>query len=357
MSYMSMSEAQAEELLAHLVVREPFRLQSLARRIAASGGDLEALDASVESLDVLWDWYLGYAAAGLPGVGVEERPSMWREEWLDSPVVHQRPLPREMVVGEEIDHYLRLVFARWEPPGDWVLFRTEDPERFDEIKEYEPGVMLGGVWKPALWGEALTDKLARGAIVPPYERGAITRGLRRAGMLPEGVVQERGPSVLAPYLEMDLGPEPPESKVSPMWGWVELGPAPQSAVAPDYGARPVDEGVTVWRGPWDALDELELAGVLDAGRLAVVLAEAGGTVKGEPVTAAMLTGGVGESDVEVDIGDGLAQVEVFLLDGTIRQVGAEPWSVSKAQWRSLKAALRRYAKGEKGRIVADSAMM
>lgn len=42
MSYLYLSEGQAEELLAHMVVREPFRLQSLARHVASSGGDLEA---------------------------------------------------------------------------------------------------------------------------------------------------------------------------------------------------------------------------------------------------------------------------------------------------------------------------
>lgn len=54
----------------------------------------------------------------------------------------------------------------------------------------------------------------------------------RRGAMPEGVVQERGPSVLAPYLEVDLGPEPLESVVSPMWGWAELGPEPSNGLPP-----------------------------------------------------------------------------------------------------------------------------
>lgn len=355
MSYLQLSERQAEELLAHMVVREPFRLQSLARRIASFGGDLEAFDGSFESLETLWAWFIEYVAAGLPGLDRDARPSAWRVTWAEG--LHMSPDQIAMtVVGEEMDHYVRQVFVRWAPPGDWVLQRTEDPRLFPSPQEYRPGVVLEGVWRMGLWGSILVESVIYRSLARENDRDAMTRWMRRVGAMPEGVVQERGPSVLAPYLEVDLGPEPPESAVSPMWGWAELGPEPSSGLPPL--PPPAGEAVTLWRGSWDAVDEIDQAGVLDPVALAEVLAEVGGTVGGAVVTAEVLVDGSAEVDdcVEVEVGDNLVRVDVFLLDGTVRQVSAEPFAATKSQWRAVRGALRRYAKSQKARMVTDSEM-
>src|SRR5665647_165211 len=111
---------QAEEFCAHVVAREPYRLRDLAERMRATGGPVEAMDASVDSLVPLWEWFVGYLLAGCPGVPGGD-------------VVSAAPFPsdgsldgdrdrRRGVACEGVQHYLRLVVQRLFGRAPWEVY-------------------------------------------------------------------------------------------------------------------------------------------------------------------------------------------------------------------------------------------
>src|SRR5690554_1974525 len=73
------SRVQALEFRDYVRAREPFKLQELARRIVASGGSVDDLDASFASLVPLWAWFINFAQAGCPGVDPGVVPARWRD--------------------------------------------------------------------------------------------------------------------------------------------------------------------------------------------------------------------------------------------------------------------------------------
>src|SRR5690606_38697978 len=90
--------------------------------------------------------------------------------------------------------------------------------------------------------------------------------LRREGWS-EAPAQERGPSVLAPYLEVELGPIAEVAAVSPVWVWAEVGPAEVREARSGLQAEPW----LLWRGSFDDLERPELLGKLDTSAVAEAL--------------------------------------------------------------------------------------
>ncbi len=106
----------------HVRAREPYRLRDLARWMAATGGPLEAADASFASLVPVWQWYVSFVLAGCPGIDPRLRMPFLTAEALPDGWPGDRgelssPGARAQAAAIGLEHYLRLIWQRYDPPA------------------------------------------------------------------------------------------------------------------------------------------------------------------------------------------------------------------------------------------------
>jgi len=108
MDFAYLSPEHGLEFRDHVDAREPFFLRELAGWVDATGGPLGLMDASAESLVEIWTWFIGFVDAGCPGVPADERPA-------EAPHFEPNEPLRVSAVAERLQHYVRLVVARYDP--------------------------------------------------------------------------------------------------------------------------------------------------------------------------------------------------------------------------------------------------
>lgn len=339
---------QAVAYRDHVRAREPFRLKELAERMAATGGPIEEMDASFASLVPLWGWFVGYVLDGCPGMGPRARmPFLTSSDWSDEQLPSLGGRAQAAAIG--VEHYLRLVWQRFDPPASWEIYLTPKRSRVLHADHHTTGVPAssGGFWDfdfvyvtagkvPENWGHSQRPEALLAVVLLRSEWSAP----------PE---QERRASVLAPLLGVDLGPEPEVAAVSPVWSWPEDW---WKQKAGDVRERPVGDEMTLWRGRAEHLDEPAKLAPLPADEVARALAANGFVGEGGPVDAESLVG-TGEEVVELGHVREAAQVQVMVADGAVRAVHLEPVALTKAEWRALTGDLRALARRAGARFVAD----
>jgi len=359
------SRVQAWEFRDYVRARELFKLQELARRIVASGGSVDELDASFASLVPLWEWFVDFAQAGCPGVDSGVVPARWRDLVAGGADTPERRAEFEMsrkarVVAEGMEHYLRLVWDRYAPPTSWEIYITPERERELFGIHHATGITAAGRWREVNLAEGRVNSLLDGRGHADRADGLVALLMRRERWtdLP---VQERGPSVLAPYLDMDLGPIPEAAAISPVWVWPQVGPAEVRAGRKQAPGEPV----LLWRGTFDDLERPELLGVLDAGAVTEALAELGFVgPEGAPLDEEGLM--VLASQAGQDDGDGVvanvahrdeaAQAGVVVVGGTVRMLQVEPFDADRKTWTVITKRLRALASSQKARFIKESHM-
>src|SRR5690606_20000802 len=193
------SRVQALEFRDYVRAREPFKLQELARRIVASGGSVEELDASFASLVPLWAWFVDFARAGCPGVESGVVPARWRDLVAGGADTPERRLEmasrrKRIVVAEGMEHYLRLVWEGHAAPTSWECYVTPERERELVGIHQATGITAAGIWREVNLAEGLEDAPLTGRIHAHRADGLLALLLRRERWA-EVPVQERGPSV------------------------------------------------------------------------------------------------------------------------------------------------------------------
>ena len=68
MHHTQISFERGSEFRDYVEAREPFFLRELAGWMDATGGPLQRMDSTAESLVELWPWFIGFVDAGAPGV-------------------------------------------------------------------------------------------------------------------------------------------------------------------------------------------------------------------------------------------------------------------------------------------------
>lgn len=333
---------QAEEFRAHVVAREPYRLRDLAERMAATGGPVEAMDASVDSLVPLWEWFVGYLLAGLPGVPEDALPS--RATPVDDPTPDDRWRRRVAVACEGLEHYVRVVLERAYAQAPWVVL-----EDVRDFRHHETLVQLpvGHFLSRTVFGLALhaqTDRFsARSA-----------RKLRDHVLSECGDVPDLGhrPSVLAPYLATDLPPMPAIASVSPRLRWETeaSGRAASGVAAPTRSPRGGEELVFVAGTGDDLNDRPHKVRPLPVAVVAAALTAAGFTSDdADHVVPEHLL----QDDIHLMHRDEVAVVGTFVHDGHLRALFFEPYGGTQAQWDAMEIQLRHLAETLDARLAPE----
>lgn len=334
---------QAEEFCAHVVAREPYRLRDLAQRMRATGGPVEAMDASVDSLVPLWEWFVGYLLAGLPGVPDDARPS--RAGVFAPRTSDDVQMLRDAVACEGLEHYVRLVLERLFGQAPWTVLDDRRDFRHHETVVKLPAGFFQPVTLVTLASNAQEDR--RSARRPHALREHLLLALEAAA--PEQPVAE---SVLAPYLATGLPPMPELARVSPMIRW-ELEPAERTelgATASKALQRGGEELVFV-AGTGDDLNERpHKVRPLPVDVVAAALTAAGFTSDdADHVVPEHLL----EDDIHLMHRDEVGVVGTFVHDGHLRALFVEPYGGTQAQWDAMEIQLRHLAETLGARLAPE----
>ncbi|MFS0700071.1 hypothetical protein AB6N24_08890 [Cellulomonas sp. 179-A 4D5 NHS] len=336
MDFYRLSPERAAEFCAHVGAREPYLLRQLASWLDQTGGPLDAMDASVDSLVPLWEWYCDLISADFLGLTEGLMPSTL-------PKLFGPGLPEDLerarsawVVADRLVHYARLVLARLVQGARWAVCHMPPDHRHQS-----PSVVLPG-WKAPKrlkgdWPVAFFDVVGAFALAATTDeaRKDALRTIIVRDCPPElvAVHQSPEPSVLRPYLTADLPPMPGHARVTPALAWLD-DPAP--GPEPAFSAEEEDwEDLVLAKGPALGLeDEPWLLTSLPADRVAAAL-KAGGFMR---VTAAGLL-----REEELEHPGGIAQMATLVSDGALRAVYIEPIDPTPQSWERLVAPLRMLA--------------
>jgi hypothetical protein len=327
--------AYTKAFVSHLVAREPYRLRDLAVRMRDTGGPVEAMDASLASLGPLWEWFVEYVLADCPGVPEDVRLSRWPRAGDESAEV--RVERRRASAAEGLEHYLRLVLLRWQAPAEWTVVVTSNGP-FD-LAYLEPAITRP---QGALAPTGFLFVMAHH--IPENIRGA--RGpealLRQVVIfrlsLQELPVEEALPSVLVPYLTMDLPPMPEIAQIATLArleAEFEAELAAAAATAPPPEPRVGSEEVLA-RGPGIGLEEPWLLAPLPAQTVAAGLTAAGFTSQG---TERVLPADLLVDGGEVHHRDQAAVITTLVHDGELRALHLEPVNDVPSLWDPMHASL------------------
>lgn len=95
-------------------------LWDLAQLMTASGGPVDQMDASLDSLSALWEWYRGFVDSDVPGIPQDARASYFGiPDWSFDP---DSPGLRVIVADEIISHYCFEVVRSGHPFTRWAMF-------------------------------------------------------------------------------------------------------------------------------------------------------------------------------------------------------------------------------------------
>lgn len=337
MDFYRLSPERAVQFCDHVVAREPYLLRDLASWLDQTGGPLDAMDGSVDSLVLLWEWYCDLVSADFLGLTAWLMPSTLPKLLFGPDLPEDLERARSAwVVADRLVHYVRLVLARLVPDAYWAVCHMPHGEMHQSPSVALPGwkasKRIKGDWPVAFF--EFVGAFALGATKKEARRDALRTLVVRD--CPPGLVpahQDREASVLRPYLTADLPPMPEDARVTPALAWLhDPAPVPEPAFAPEDTDW---EGLVLAQGPALGLeDEPWLLTPLPADRVAAAL-KAGGFTR---VTAAALL-----REDELEHPGGVAQVETLVSDGALRAVYVEPVAPTPESWERLVAPLRMLA--------------
>ena len=319
------SASSAQEYVDHIVRRAPARLSDLAHHMASTGGPIEEMNGSFESLVPMWRWFLAQHELGHPGIPDDARPSMAR--FLNySPSVEDRP----KYAAEPIAHYLFEIIRTSEVDARWAADnsapRTADFQR--------PTVLAPG-WVPVP-AEAMPFN-AVGALVREVPGAAEPARFRdRAELLyrftDHKVQFPNDGSILVPLLDLPRVAADDPSRVVPSATEEE-----RVDLHPDRNAGGGDGWILADRRA--DMSEPETARPLDEAVLAEALSKRGWHLDGASVTVEALR----DNDTQVVLRDELALLEPFVADGRLRMLGVDMLNISNAELAEIEKDLHALA--------------
>ncbi|MCC2333772.1 hypothetical protein [Cellulomonas wangsupingiae] len=345
--YEDLTREQAWDVVRHIEARAPYRLCLLAERMRDTDGPLDQMDASLESLVPMWEWFTTLAMAGYPDVPTDVPPT-------DEPriVAHARPeyvdlARRRALMCEGLTHYIELVVRRIDPRSRWDLWLQKG--RIRMAQHQEPVLRLSD-------GTPIHVIYLPGGMARRYEKGELHAG-RDPLALRKNITedlpsswrrdQDPQPSVLAPYLAY-AGQTPPALVTSsPL---AVLFDAPTPAPAEPFDDVGVELLLAV--GPAAGLDDPRHFAPLSVDTVAAVLTELDlAHEDGRPVRPRELL----EDGTQLFAADGTAMVETIATDGALRALSVEPaGGGTAASWARIEDGLRRLAESLGGHLASDS---
>lgn len=318
------TEADAIAYRDHVRALAPVRLSDLAYHMSQTGGPVDVMDGTVESLQPLWEWYSNRMAVGFPEVPSGSAPSYTRFlHWNLASATG-----KAAYAVEPIAHYLLVLLRRYLPDAQWDLHPPVVP---DDDSRHLTVVRAANDYERPLeqipYGLALTAlKEMGGRSAPDYLR---TKAVRMLGLEALGDPVASDFAVLAPYLH-----EPPVAATDPRRFISSAG----SSRMVETGAERVSVALERhYIAMSDANLNNELIDVppIDASCLSQSLAAMGAKVAGAPVTEVDLL----NDQSAILVGDWLLQLSPQVADGRLRSVRVELLQGSAEEWEAFEGAL------------------
>lgn len=254
------SPVDAQEYRDAVIVRESDRLAQLSGWVRDTQGPWDDLDASVDSLVPLWQWYVDFLEADCPGVP----RGLVGQDWVDDEV----PRPARgycTYTAEAIGHYLMLVCRRMDPSATWQVHETIP----QDILFQNTGILLSnGV---CVIPDVFVVSMMRRVLTPSDKQYSDSR---RPEALRDVFVRWAGEGVI-PARQEKLGPALPPPQPVPvpqpvLWRPSPPGEGPTVGQKPGAGTKPkrirktpyddlpgATGEVYIFRGPESGVDHIE----------------------------------------------------------------------------------------------------
>lgn len=301
MRFSELDRAVAEDYLRYVRGTHEVRLWELANWVSATGGPVEVLDGSLESLEPLYVWFKRFVDAGMPGVpdgSAPEEARLLGWSGLDPERL------RHFYGAEVLTHYLVEVVRRYRPDTEWTLF-TAPAGKMRWSSDQETGIMIslrdGRSWAEVFnVGRALLMQyVERDKLSDPEDRfrswaTSVYVWGERPVLPPSGSILNRYVGAPRPDGSTSQGPVP---TYTPERIRKETASSVNDDLAVLLNATPpggIDDGDWTLAAP-DATGDLEDARPLPAGKVLTELNRRGYvTMDGERVTARGLEEGITE---------------------------------------------------------------
>lgn len=339
MDFTKLSRPQADQYLEHVVRREPARLADLAHWMAGTGGPIAEMDATLESLVPLNEWYVGFLDAGCPGVPRGVRPSWFGHDPDEEEQEAKASDPERVAdfVAESLEHYLLLVCKNYNPAAHWAVYDSK-PRNGMDVNYHSTGISFGprGPHMIVYVNMGIfTDRILNGDVAR-RRPGALLEMLRlNVGSALKGKPLHKGISVLAPYLSGAQLPLDDESRRPPY-----LNVPSRKEV--DHGTRStqVGEEMILAKGSGEDLERPDQLAPLPIDAVGAALAALGFEAEEGRSLAEVLTLD-DASLISAKVG---AVVSTSVVDGNLRAILIEPVDPSRTQWAELNASFRALAR-------------
>ena len=329
-----LSREQANRHLARTEATLEFRLTESAHWMAASGGPIDEMDASLASVETLWNWTQTFATSA----AAEMIPEQWRTDYsLAFGFVPEVQYRRTLYVAQAWQSYVFSVLHRLDPSTRIDLYRWAGTDhhyyndlvyRAEFISDLAPSLRHLQIW------------VADGVNRP--ERVDLTKFMawfstQFAEWIALAGDDPRGLSILAPLVERPLSDfdplrNPPEFVSEPRV-------APQKS-APALAQLEEDEFMIAPRD-FDP-DDLAAGQPLDSEVVHQALLEMDASLGGGgTITDPAEWFSVEQADVTLGT---VAGATIFIADGAVRGVGFEIGEITEKEWRTLSKQMRALAK-------------
>jgi len=322
------TEADAIAYRDHVRALGPVRLSDLAYHMAETGGPVEAMDGSIESLQPLWTWYTSRMALGFPEVPNGSVPSYTRFlQWKLA-----NATGKAAYAIEPVAHYLLVLLRRYLPDAHWDL---HPPVVRDDDSQHLTVVLAGNGYERPLeqipYGLALTVlKEMGGRSAPDYLR---TKAVRMLGLDGLGDPLSQESAVLLSYLQ-----EPPVP-ASDRRRFITGAGSSRTMEPPTERVSVALERHYIAAADANLNEPLEALPVMDASRLAPALAGIGAHVSGRALSESDLL----NDESVILLGDWLLQIVPQVSGNRLRSLRIELLQGSAEEWERFEEDLRRVA--------------
>lgn len=282
-----------------------------------SGGPISKMDASLESLVPLWEWYLERFHAGFPEVPDGAVPSKARTlGWSPSS-------PLEARVGfalEAFSHYLFEVLNAYDGSAEWVISPIDDPG----VLEFRTTVIATPL-QASIPGEDIAQNLANNLLAGRKNvmgsEGMLNRVLRTTALGNRERDPELGDSILSPLLE--------EPRVS----WSSETRTPPVAHEPKrfVSASKLAGGGDFLVASPDSSMEFDGPTITNVATLARGLSDLGVRHNGGPVTETALT----TPRTQLLVGDRQILIQPHFAASNLTSLSVQPIAISASDWASF----------------------
>lgn len=334
-----MTAVQAQEWLACVRASGPQRLHELARWVSETDGPFDALDSSVQSLDVIWSWFLEFISNDFAGLIPADTMS-------DEYVAFDRPSEYGPLdyAAEALVEYVFQVIRRRCSDAEWRLFPHEDFPGVDMALENQVGVSTGGEW---FYTRVRTGILARRAYrgVPQALsadrlRVIVTQSLPN----PRQLESAGAPFTLRDALRFD-GPvlSPPRFAQQTVIATRPTHPAAPALSVPTASGLLDAVALIGQSGNWEHQDELPALADTD---LATLLASLDLTNPPGDLKSALRA-----DDMQLRGLSGALVIETFSMGGRLRSVAFESTGKDPAVWTKFVGRLSIFASAHRMRVV------